>query len=46
MPSDRKNIISFGLNDNLKGKYNVKIYAIESFRKISDNYIEDNVIIN
>ena len=45
MPSDRKNIINLGLNDNLNGKYNVKIYAIESFGKISDNYIEDNVII-
>ena len=45
MPSDRKKIISFCLNDNLKGNFNVKIYAIESFGKISDNYIEDNVII-
>ena len=45
MPSDRKKIISFGLNDNFNGKFNVKIYAIESFGKISDNYIEDNVII-
>ena len=45
MPSDRKKIISFGLNDYLNGKYNVKIYAIESFGKISDNYIEDNIII-
>ena len=45
MPLDRKKIISFGLNDYLNGKYNVKIYAIESFGKISDNYIEDNIII-
>ena len=45
MPSDRKKIISFGLSDSLNGKYNVKIYAIESFGKTSGNYIEDNVII-
>jgi len=45
MPSDRKKIISFGLNNNFNGKFKVKIYAIESFGKISDNYIEDNVII-
>ena len=45
MPSDRKKIISFGLSDSLDGNYNVKIYAIESFGKISDNYIEDNVYI-
>ena len=45
MPSDRKNIITFGINKNFSGKYRVKIYAIESFGKISDNYIEDNVII-
>ena len=46
MPSDRKNIISFGLNAHFKGKYNIKIYAIESFGKISDNYIEDTIIID
>ncbi len=41
MPSDRKKIISFRINDNLKGKFNIKIYAIESFGK--DNFIEDNM---
>ena len=45
MPSDRKDIISFGINKNLYGKYKVKIYAIESFGKVSDNYIEDIIII-
>ena len=45
MPSDRKEIISFKINENLYGKYKVKIYAIESFGKISDNYIEDEIII-
>ena len=43
MPSDRKKIISFRINDNLKGKFNIKIYAIESFGKESDNFIEDNM---
>ena len=45
MPSDRKNIISFELNNSFKGKYNIKVYAIESFGKISDNYIEDTIVI-
>ena len=45
MPSDRKEIISFGINKNLYGKYKVKIYAIESFGKVSDNYIEDIITI-
>ena len=45
MPSDRKDIISFGINKNFCGKYKVKIYAIESFGKESDNYIEDIIII-
>ena len=45
MPSDRKNIITFGINKNFSGKYRVKIYAIESFGKISDNFIEDEIII-
>ena len=46
MPSDRKKIISLGLVNTLKGKYNVKIYAIESYGKESENYIEDNININ
>ena len=45
MPSDRKKIISFGLVNKLKGKYIVKIYAIESYGKESENYIEDNINI-
>ena len=45
MPSDRKKIISFGLNNNFNGKFKVKIYAIESFGKESENYIEDNINI-
>ena len=45
MPSDRKDIISLRIIRNFIGKYNVKIYAIESFGKISDNYIEDEIII-
>ncbi len=45
MPSDRKNIISLGLKNYLEGNYNMRIYAIESFGKISDNYIEDNIVI-
>ena len=44
MPSDRKDIISLRISRNFIGKYNVKIYAIESFGKISDNYIEDEII--
>ena len=44
MPSDRKDIISLSISRNFIGKYNVKIYAIESFGKISDNYIEDEII--
>ena len=44
MPSDRKDIISLRIIRNFNGKYNVKIYAIESFGKISDNYIEDEII--
>ena len=39
-------IIDIPINkNNFNGKFKVKIYAIESFGKISDNYIEDNVII-
>ena len=46
MPSDRKDIISFRLKgDQLKGEYNIKIYAYDSFGKESDNYIEDNIVI-
>ena len=45
MPSDRKKIISLGLVNKLKGKFNVKVYAIESFGKESENYIEDNINI-
>ncbi len=45
MPSDRKKIISFRTNDNSKGKFNIKIHAIESFGKESDNFIEDNIFI-
>ena len=45
MPSDRKDIISLRINNKFSGKYKVKIYAIESFGKISDNYIEDEIII-
>ena len=45
MPSERKKIISFGLVNKLKGKYIVKIYAIESYGKESENYIEDNINI-
>ena len=44
MPSDRKDIISLRISRNFIGKYNVKIYAIESFGKISENYIEDEII--
>ena len=46
MPSDRKKNINLKLDYNLEGKYNVKIYAIESFGKESDNYIEDNILIS
>ena len=45
MPSDRKDIISLRINNKFSGKYKIKIYAIESFGKISDNYIEDEIII-
>ena len=45
MPSDRKKIISFRINEHLKGKFNIKIYAIESFGKESDNFMEDNIFI-
>ena len=45
MPSDRKKIISFRIDNSLEGKFNIKIYAIESFGKESDNFIEDNIFI-
>ena len=45
MPSDRKDIISFRISKRFSGKYKVKIFAIESFGKISDNFIEYDVII-
>ena len=45
MPSDRKKNIKLRLPAFLQGKYNFKIYAIESFGKESDNYIEDNILI-
>ena len=28
-----------------KGEYNIKIYAIESFGKESENFLEGNIII-
>ena len=46
MPSDRKDIISLGLVENLKGKYNIRIYAIESYGKESENFIEDTINIS
>jgi predicted transcriptional regulator with HTH domain len=46
MPTDRKDIISLGLVENLKGKYNIRIYAIESYGKESENFIEDTINIS
>ena len=47
LPQDRKNILRFKLKkDNIsKGKYHVKIFAIESFGKESENYVEGNLTI-
>ena len=45
MPEDRKKIISLRLNNYLEGKFNIKIYAIESFGKESENYIEDIIVV-
>ena len=42
LPEERKNILRFQLKKNNipNGIYSVKIYAIESFGKESDNYVE------
>jgi hypothetical protein len=47
LPQDRKKILRFKLKkDGVPvGKYNVKIFARESFGKESDNYVEGSVII-
>ena len=46
MPEDRKKFITLCLNQYyLGGKYNIKIYAIESFGKESENYIEDIIVV-
>jgi hypothetical protein len=42
LPEDRKKILRFKLKTNglPKGEYKVKIFAKESFGKVSDNYVE------
>ena len=47
LPQDRKKILRFKLKkDGVPvGKYNVKIFARESFGKESENYVEGSVII-
>ena len=47
LPQDRKNILRFQLKKkNIpNGKYNVKIFARESFGKESENFVEGNIII-
>ena len=48
LPKDRKNILRFKLKTVgiPNGKYNVKIFAIESFGKESENYVEGDLEIN
>ena len=47
LPKDRKSIMRYQFNKNGldKGEYNIKIYAIESFGKESENFLEGNIII-
>ena len=47
LPEDRKNNLRFKLKKDKipKGKYKVKILAIESFGKESENYVEGDLII-
>ena len=47
LPKDRKNILRFKLSKNNIpiGNYIVKIYAIESFGKESENFVEGNLLI-
>ena len=47
MPIDRKDIMRFKLDKKGldKGKYNIKIYAIESFGKESENFLEGDITI-
>ena len=47
IPEDRRKIMRYKLNDKLlsPGEYLVKIYAIESFGKESENYIEGKIVI-
>ena len=47
LPKDRKIIMRYQFNKAKleKGEYNVKIYAVESFGKESENYLEGNITI-
>ena len=47
MPEDRKKILRYKFNTNKlnKGEYIIRIYAIESFGKESDNYVAGKLII-
>ena len=47
LPEDRKNFLRFNFktNDLEKGEYKLKIYAIESFGKVSENFLEGNITI-
>ena len=47
LPKDRKKILRFKLktNDIPNGKYDVKIFAIESFGKESENFVEGDLEI-
>ena len=48
LPKDRKNILRYKLKTNNipNGNYHVKIYAIESFGKESENFVEGDLEIN
>ena len=47
LPKDRKSIMRYQFNKTglEKGEYNVKIYALESFGKESENHLEGNIMI-
>ena len=47
MPKDRKNYYFINVPKEIKdGEYEIKIFAIESFGKISKNFLKNKILIN
>jgi hypothetical protein len=47
MPKERKYYLNVNVPKDIEdGEYEIKIYAIESFGKISKNYLKQNIVIN